>query len=187
MRGFEIIQELSSLLSGDEVIVSSNGNISRQVFHYCQQPQVYLRGSMGLPISVGLGLALSRPTKQILVVLGDGNLLMGMGSLSTVSLLRPPNLKVLVLDNQVYATTGNQRTSSRVLNYTSLLSGLGVPIVGPVQINDTTEHARVHLLKLLNTSEICVLPALVESEPPTLANIPLHPEEITALQMSKHK
>ena len=76
MYGHEVIQELASVLSGDEIIVSSNGNISRQVYHYLPQPQIYLRGSMGLPVPVGLGLAMSRPEKQVLTIVGDGNLLM---------------------------------------------------------------------------------------------------------------
>ena len=88
MYGFEIIQELASVLTGDEIIVSSNGNISRQVYHYLPQPQIYLRGSMGLPVSVGLGVALARPEKQILIIVGDGNLLMGLGSLSTTSFVK---------------------------------------------------------------------------------------------------
>ncbi|MHA1909592.1 MAG: thiamine pyrophosphate-dependent enzyme, partial [Candidatus Thorarchaeota archaeon] len=123
MHGFEIIKELASFLSGDEIIVSSNGNISRQVYHYLPKPQIYLRGSMGLAISVGLGVALSRPEKQVLVLVGDGNLLMGLGSLATTSFIRPMNLKILILDNNAYATTGNQSTTSGILNYASLLDG----------------------------------------------------------------
>ncbi|TFF94509.1 hypothetical protein EU546_04775 [Candidatus Thorarchaeota archaeon] len=183
MKGFEIIQALSPLLSGDEIIVSSNGNISRQVYHYCQKPQVYLRGSMGLPVPVGLGLAVARPEKKVLTLLGDGNLLMGLGSLSTVSFVGPSNLRVLILDNQSYATTGNQCTSSRVLDYASLLEGFGIPFVGPIQVDDTPEHVRQKLEAWLRASRLCVLPALVEAKPPAIPNIPLHPEEIAALHV----
>jgi len=58
MKGHEIIELLGTLLKGNEFIVGSNGNISRQVFHYLPKPQIYLRGSMGLPLAVGLGLAI---------------------------------------------------------------------------------------------------------------------------------
>jgi thiamine pyrophosphate-dependent acetolactate synthase large subunit-like protein len=182
MFGFEIIQELASFLSGDELIVSSNGNISRQVYHYCPQPQIYLRGSMGLPVSVGLGVALARPERQVLTILGDGNLLMGLGSLSTTSFVRPSNVKILIIDNNAYATTGDQRTTSGILSYPSLLDGLGLPNVVPILREDAIEEIREKLQIWLNMSELCVLPALVDSNPPPLTNIPLHPEEISELQ-----
>ena len=182
MYGFEIIQELASALSGNEVIVSSNGNISRQVYHYCPQPQIYLRGSMGLPVSVGLGVALARPEKQVLTILGDGNLLMGMGSLSTISYFRPSNLKVLILDNGEYATTGHQATTSGTLNYPALLDGFGLPNIVPILRNDTSESVKDKIQIWLHSSELSILPALVDAKAPSLSNIPLHPEEIAAYQ-----
>ena len=182
MYGFEIIQELASVLSGDEIIVSSNGNISRQVYHYLPQPQIYLRGSMGLPVSVGLGVALARPEKKVLTLVGDGNLLMGLGSLATTSFIRPTNLKILIIDNNAYATTGNQRTTSGILDYASLLDGFGIPNVVPILQDDSIELARDKIQLWYTSSELCVLPALVDVKPPALSNIPLHPEEITALQ-----
>ena len=182
MYGFEIIQELASVLSGNEVIVSSNGNISRQVYHYCPQPQIYLRGSMGLPVSVGLGVALARPEKQILTILGDGNLLMGLGSLCTTSFVRPPNLKILVLDNNAYATTGHQKTTSGILDYPALLDGFGLPNVVPILQDDSNESVSDKIQMWIHASELSILPALVDAKTPALTNIPLHPEEIADLQ-----
>ncbi|MHA1355133.1 MAG: thiamine pyrophosphate-dependent enzyme, partial [Candidatus Heimdallarchaeota archaeon] len=72
MKEFEVISSLKELISDDIIIVSSNGNISREVFNLLPQPQVYLRGSMGLPVPIGLGLALANPDKQVLVITGDG-------------------------------------------------------------------------------------------------------------------
>ena len=182
LYGFEIIQELASALSGNEVIVSSNGNISRQVYHYCPRPQIYLRGSMGLPVSVGFGVALARPEKQVLTILGDGNLLMGMGSLSTMSYFRPSNLKILILDNGEYATTGHQATTSGILNYPALLDGFGLPNIVPILRNDSIEDVKDKIQIWLHTPELSVLPALVDAKAPTLSNIPLHPEVIAELQ-----
>ena len=59
---------------------------------------------------IGLGLALARPERRVLVVTGDGELLMGLGSLSTVGSMAPDNLGVLVLDNEHYGETGMQGT-----------------------------------------------------------------------------
>ena len=182
MYGFQIIQELATILTGNELIVSSNGNISRQVYHYCPQPQIYLRGSMGLPISVGLGLALAKPDTQILTILGDGNLLMGLGSLSTTSFVRPSNLKILILDNNEYATTGHQRTTSGVFNYTALLDGFGLPNIVTILRDDSVDSVKEKLQIWLDSPELSVLPALIDAKAPRLDNIPLHPEEITASQ-----
>ncbi|MGH9841631.1 MAG: thiamine pyrophosphate-dependent enzyme [Blastocatellia bacterium] len=59
---------------------------------------------------VGLGLALAQPSRKVLVMTGDGEMLMGMGSLATIAAPRPRNLRVVVMDNECYAETGRQRT-----------------------------------------------------------------------------
>jgi sulfopyruvate decarboxylase subunit beta len=182
MFGYEIIQELTSFLTGDELVVSSNGNISRQAYHYLPQPQIYLRGSMGLPVSVGLGLALARPEKQILILVGDGNLLMGLGSLATASFIRPKNLKILIIDNNAYATTGHQRTASGSLDYPSLLNGFGIHSIESIQKKDSIDVVKSKMQEWLSATELCVLAALVASNPPSLTNIPWHPEQISEFQ-----
>jgi thiamine pyrophosphate-dependent acetolactate synthase large subunit-like protein len=68
----------------------------------------YLWGAMGAAAIVGLGLAIARPDRRILVVTGDGDMLMGLGSLATVGVERPPNLAIVVFDNGRYAETGMQ-------------------------------------------------------------------------------
>jgi len=69
-----------------------------------------LWGGMGGATMIGLGLALAQPQRQVLVVTGDGEMLMGLGSLATVGITKPKNLSVVVLDNEVYGETGQQRT-----------------------------------------------------------------------------
>jgi thiamine pyrophosphate-dependent acetolactate synthase large subunit-like protein len=68
----------------------------------------YLWGAMGAAAMVGLGLALARPDRRVLVVTGDGEMLMGLGSLATIGVQRPPNLAVAVFDNGHYGETGMQ-------------------------------------------------------------------------------
>ena len=67
-----------------------------------------LWGGMGLAAMTGLGLALARPHRRVLVVTGDGEMLMGLGSLATVAVQAPPNLSIVVLDNERYGETGMQ-------------------------------------------------------------------------------
>jgi thiamine pyrophosphate-dependent acetolactate synthase large subunit-like protein len=72
----------------------------------------YTWGSMGLASSIGLGLALARPDLRVVVLDGDGSLLMNLGSLATIGWTRPSNLVVIVWDNQEYGTTGGQQTAT---------------------------------------------------------------------------
>ena len=68
----------------------------------------YLWGAMGGAVMIGLGLALAQPKLPVVVITGDGEMLMGMGSLATVGLQKPKNLSIVVLDNEVYGETGGQ-------------------------------------------------------------------------------
>jgi thiamine pyrophosphate-dependent acetolactate synthase large subunit-like protein len=68
----------------------------------------YLWGAMGGAVMIGLGVALAQPKLPVLVITGDGEMLMGMGSLATVGLQKPANLTIVVLDNEVYGETGGQ-------------------------------------------------------------------------------
>ncbi len=68
----------------------------------------YLWGAMGAASLIGLGLAIARPDRRIVVVTGDGEILMGLGGLATVGVQRPPNLAIVVFDNGRYGETGMQ-------------------------------------------------------------------------------
>ncbi|MGA7809069.1 thiamine pyrophosphate-dependent enzyme [Bradyrhizobium sp.] len=68
----------------------------------------YLWGAMGGAVMIGLGLALAQPTLPVAVITGDGEMLMGLGSLATVGLQKPANLSIIVLDNEAYGETGGQ-------------------------------------------------------------------------------
>ena len=68
----------------------------------------YLWGAMGGAVMIGLGMALAQPDLPVVVITGDGEMLMGIGSLATVGLQKPGNLSIIVLDNEVYGETGGQ-------------------------------------------------------------------------------
>ncbi len=99
--------------SVDEAIVVANGYLSRQAFS-CRDlsTNFYMLGSMGLALSIGLGVALAQPRRRVVVIDGDGNLLMSLGALTMVGHTRPPNLMHIVIDNQRYASTGGQGSIS---------------------------------------------------------------------------
>jgi thiamine pyrophosphate-dependent acetolactate synthase large subunit-like protein len=99
--------------AGDAPIVASLGHPAYDLFAAGDRPaHFYTWGSMGLASSIGLGLALAQPERQIFVVDGDGSLLMNLGSLATIGWTRPANLVLTVLDNERYATTGGQETAT---------------------------------------------------------------------------
>jgi thiamine pyrophosphate-dependent acetolactate synthase large subunit-like protein len=68
----------------------------------------YLWGAMGAAAMIGLGLAIARPERRVLVVTGDGEMLMGLGAFATIGVERPPNLALVVFDNGRYGETGMQ-------------------------------------------------------------------------------
>jgi thiamine pyrophosphate-dependent acetolactate synthase large subunit-like protein len=74
----------------------------------------YLWGAMGGAVMIGLGLALAQPQVPVAVITGDGEMLMGMGSLATVGLQKPANLSVVVLDNECFGETGGQVSHTAV-------------------------------------------------------------------------
>jgi thiamine pyrophosphate-dependent acetolactate synthase large subunit-like protein len=70
-------------------------------------------GAMGGAAMIGLGLALAQPERQVLVITGDGEMLMGIGSLATIAVMKPKNLSIVVLDNEHYGETGMQATHTQ--------------------------------------------------------------------------
>jgi phosphonopyruvate decarboxylase len=86
-----------------------------------------MAGAMGGATMMGLGLALARPDKRVLVVTGDGELLMNVGSLATIAVLNPPNLSILCVDNGHYGETGYQRSHTSLgVDLEKIAAGSGI-------------------------------------------------------------
>ena len=102
---------------GNQPIISANGFISRDLFEVCDKnSNFYMIGSMGLASSIGLGVALKNPRKSVFIFDGDGNILMNLGSLTTIASQKPKNLIHIVFDNSVHESTGGQPTNSNFVN-----------------------------------------------------------------------
>ena len=96
---------------GDALVVTGLGSTTYDAFAAGDSPLTfYLWGAMGGAAMVGLGLALAQPKRRVVVMTGDGEMLMGLGSLATIGVQRPANLAIVVIDNGLYAETGMQRT-----------------------------------------------------------------------------
>jgi thiamine pyrophosphate-dependent acetolactate synthase large subunit-like protein len=96
---------------GDLLVVTGLGAPSYDAAAAGERPHnFYLWGAMGGAAMVGLGLALAQPHRRVLVLTGDGEMLMGLGALATIGAAGAPNLAVAVLDNARYGETGSQRS-----------------------------------------------------------------------------
>jgi thiamine pyrophosphate-dependent acetolactate synthase large subunit-like protein len=87
-----------------------------------------LWGAMGAAVGIGLGLAMAQPGKRVLVITGDGDMLMSVGSLATVATQQPENLAIVVLDNEKFGETGNQATHTSPRNNGPTDSGAGADL-----------------------------------------------------------
>ena len=123
---------------GNQPIISANGYISRDLYNvYDKHSNFYMIGSMGLASSIGLGVALKNSKKRIFVFDGDGNILMNLGSLTTISSQKPKNLVHVVFDNSVHESTGSQPTNSNFLKIIHKIKKLKGPIMILVKIQQS--------------------------------------------------
>jgi len=126
---------------GDLLVVSGLGSACYDAFAAGDHPRnFYLWGAMGSAAMIGLGLALAQPEQQVLVITGDGEMLMGMGSLATIGVQQPANLTVAVLDNAHYSETGMQQShTSAGTSLRAVAAGCGIG--GAIDIHTMQEVA----------------------------------------------
>jgi len=110
----------------------------------------YLWGAMGGAAMIGLGLALARPDLRVAVITGDGEMLMGLGSLATIGVQRPANLSVVVFDNGLYGETGMQPSHTQSgVDLCEVARGCGIE-----HVLEVTDEAGLRALAgLLATSD----------------------------------
>lgn len=141
MKLEEALLALRPLL-GDALVVHANGHIARRSYGVEDRPgNFYMIGSMGLASSIALGVALSRPDRQVVIYDGDGNLLMNLGSLAVIAGTRPANLIHVVFDNGVYASTGNQPAVSQCVALDVLATAAGYASVERVGTGEALTRA----------------------------------------------
>ena len=128
---------------GDMLVVTGLGSTTYDAGAAGDRPEnFYLWGAMGGAAMIGLGVALAQPGRRVLVLTGDGEMLMGLGSLATLGAQRLPNLAIAVLDNSQFGETGQQRSHT----------GLGTDLAqvaaacGWQTASDATDMAAVHAL-----------------------------------------
>jgi len=119
---------------------------------------------------------LSKPAKKVVVLDGDGNVLMGMGTLATVGALKPKNFLHVVLDNEVYGSTGNQPTFSRVVRLEQVAKAAGYVHVERVREREDLVY---ELKQMLAKDGPSMLLVKVTEQAEDVDRVPLDPREIT--------
>ena len=123
---YQAIQIVLDYVSHDDLVLSTTGMISREVFATRDRPgNFYMLGSMGLLSSFGLGLALLIPRKRVFLLEGDGSALMSLGTLPLIAAERPGNLVHIILDNEAYESTGSQPSISSKVDLADIAKSSG--------------------------------------------------------------
>ncbi len=134
LRRRAVVKEILAQRS-NSLVVAGLGAPAWDVAAAGDQPLNFpLWGAMGGAVPLGLGLALAQPTRRVIVITGDGEMLMGLGSLATVAIQRPPNLVIVVLDNERYGETGMQLThTAGSVDLAAVAAASGIPICSTVR------------------------------------------------------
>jgi thiamine pyrophosphate-dependent acetolactate synthase large subunit-like protein len=128
---------------GAMLVVAGLGSTAWDVTAAGDHPLTFpLWGAMGGAAAIGLGLALAQPGRRVLVITGDGDMLMGLGSLATVAVQQPANLAIVVFDNERYGETGMQPThTAHGVDLAGMAQAAGIAVTGTVHDQAALEDA----------------------------------------------
>ncbi|MBS1243325.1 MAG: Sulfopyruvate decarboxylase - alpha subunit [Nitrospirae bacterium] len=164
---YDIIKIVAPYLEG-KVVVSNLGWPSKELYAIKNQPSnFYMLGSMGMVTPIGLGIALSSH-KEVVVIDGDGSLLMNPGTLATAASAAPENLTIVAIDNGAYGSTGNQPTlAASCVDLEQVARGFGfrntVKVVAEQEIIEAMKGRRkgpsfIHVLALPGNKDVPNIP-----------------------------
>ena len=126
----EMLTAVRSAARPNDILVATTGYTGRELYAIGDTPnQFYMVGSMGCASSFGLGLAIARPRHRVIVIDGDGAMIMRLGALSMLGCERPANLVHVVLDNGLHESTGGQRTMTHTTDLAAVAASCGYPVV----------------------------------------------------------
>ncbi len=158
----------------ESVVVTIMGATAVELYHCGHRPNFfYLEHAMGLASSMGLGIALSRPDLDVVVLDGDGSTLMNLGGLSTLGRYRPPNLIQIVFDNEVLLSVGRtfSTATAGTTDLAAVAAAAGVPRTATVRDIDAFRDA---FAKARAARETTTLVAKVEPVGPQSYFMDLH-------------
>jgi len=134
----ELLHVIQAASQPADILLATTGYSGRELYALeDRNNQFYMVGSMGCISSIGLGIALVRPTQRVIVIDGDGAMLMRMSALAIIGYERPPNLLHILLDNQCHESTGGQSTVSHSIDFGAIAAASGYEKV--VHVNTAQE------------------------------------------------
>ena len=161
----------------EDLVLATTGYTGRELYALDDRPnQFYMVGSMGCASSFGLGIALARPDRRVIVLDGDGAVLMRMGALCTIGTERPRNLIHIVFDNGAYESTGGQKTVSRGVDLCAVARACGyertMEVSDPKELEKALEEHRNDALTFIRVPILSGVPENLprpEIAPPEVA------------------
>ena len=128
----------------DLLVVAGLGSTAWDITAAGDSPLSFpLWGAMGQAAMIGLGLALAQPKRPVLVITGDGEMLMGVGALATIGVQQPKNLSVVVIDNERYGETGMQAThTAHGIDLTAMARACRFAQAETISEDDAVENLR---------------------------------------------
>jgi thiamine pyrophosphate-dependent acetolactate synthase large subunit-like protein len=171
-RRWDVLGVIAEAFPRDPMVVTLGGT-TRELAALRRSPShLYVLDSMGLPVSIGLGLALGLEDssfEKIVVLEGDGSLLMGFSTLATIALTKPEKLVTIILDNGAYSATGNQPTAIASIDLCKAAEACGMQtreaedLDGLRQALDWARTTKGPLLIRMHTSlDVAKVPFLLE-------------------------
>src|SRR5262245_38747793 len=143
--GVKRLDALNAVYSrlADRIVVTIMGAVAAELQSIGHRPNFfYLQHAMGLASSMGLGIALSRPERQVIVFDGDGSILMNLGGLTTLARYRPRNLVHVVFDNESLLSVGGFPTATSTgSDLAGIAAAAGIPRTATVKTLDEFTHA----------------------------------------------
>jgi thiamine pyrophosphate-dependent acetolactate synthase large subunit-like protein len=125
-----------------------------------------MTGAMGGACMIGLGLALARPDRRVLVITGDGELLMNVGALATIAVMNPPNLSIVCVDNGHYGETGYQKSHTSLgTDLEKIAAGAGIKLTRTIE-QDVDIAAGARIIREGNATSFVLL-RVKPTEPPS--------------------
>jgi thiamine pyrophosphate-dependent acetolactate synthase large subunit-like protein len=124
----DLTRRLVAKLKCDEAVVAGIGNTNFDLYAAGHRPQnFYMLGSMGLACPIALGVALAQPERGVIALEGDGSILMALGCLTTIGMVKPRNLTIVIMDNGIYQITGKQKAATAVTaDVVAIARGAGI-------------------------------------------------------------
>ncbi len=172
-----MLDTVCSASDPDSLFIATTGFTGRELYeHGDTDNNFYMVGSLGCASSFALGISLSRPDKKIIVLDGDGAMLMRMGSLAVNAAYKPSNILHILFDNNAHESTGGQFTVSGSVDYPSLARACGYPDVISVQNAEALGSAVVSAQKKGGLTFIYV--PIAQGAPETLGRPKVKPREV---------